>query len=98
MNLFIDSRKSRNFQSYDLGTMPSFSYQEVAGFALFSVKELILGWKYFPLRKKGTKLWWAAPFCLLWAIWKERNKIVFEDALFSLDRLKSFFLHSKFLV
>ena len=25
----------------------------------------------------------------LWAIWKERNIIVFEDEQFSLDRLKS---------
>ena len=31
---------------------------------------------------------------LLWAIWNERNKVVFEDERFSFDRLKSFFLRS----
>ena len=58
------------------------------------VKELILGWVRLPLKKKETKLWRAAPLCLLWAIWKERNSIVFEDERFSFERLKSFFFRS----
>ena len=32
------------------------------------------------------------PICLLWAIWKERNLIVFEDVFFSITRLKSSFV------
>ena len=58
------------------------------------VKDLILGWIRLPLRKKDSRLWKAAPLCLLWAIWKERNSVIFEDDCFSFSRLKSFFLRS----
>ena len=43
-------------------------------------------------RKKTRKLWLAAPLSLIWAIWKERNIIVFEDATFSYNRLKLSFI------
>ena len=53
------------------------------------VKDLIFGWDCLPSRKKEYRLWRAAPLCLMWAIWKERNTIIFEDDCFVLDRLKS---------
>ena len=59
------------------------------------VKGLILGRDCFPSRKKEYRLWRAAPLCLMWAIWKEGNRIIFEDDCFSLDRLKSLFLRSR---
>ena len=55
---------------------------------------LMLGWFRLPLRKKESKLWKAVPLCMLWTIWKERNRIVFEDECFSRTRLKSCFLRS----
>ena len=58
------------------------------------MKEPILGWVCLPLKKKETKLWRVALLCLLWAIKKERNKVLFENVRFSFDRLKSFFLRS----
>ena len=58
------------------------------------MKDLILGWIRPLLRKKVSKLWRAAPLCLMWAIWKERNKVVFEDVVISFVRLKSFFIRS----
>lgn len=46
------------------------------------------------LEKKDAKLWPAAPFCLLSEIWKERNKVVFEDETLYFEKLKSSFLRS----
>lgn len=40
------------------------------------------------------RLWLATPLCLFWAIWKERNHIVFEDVTFFLPRLKTAFICS----
>ena len=57
----------------------------------YSLKELFLGWSLFPSRKRARKLWRTVPLCLIWAIWKEMNHIVFDDVPFSLTRLKSSF-------
>ena len=57
----------------------------------YLVQAVLLGWVRLPLKKNEAKLWRALPLCLLWAIWMERNKVVFEDLQFSLDRLNSFF-------
>ena len=56
----------------------------------FTVKDLFLEWTSFPVRKKIKNLWMAAPLFFIWAIWKERNRIVFEDMPFSYPRLKAF--------
>ena len=58
------------------------------------MKDLLIEWNSLPLRKKDEKLWLAAPLSLFWAIWKERNRIVFEDATFFLNRLKLSFVSS----
>ena len=53
------------------------------------VKDLMLDWTTFPIiRKKARKPWKAALPSLLWAIWKERNKVVFDNDSFSPIRLK----------
>ena len=57
-----------------------------------SAKELLEGWSCSTLRKKTKKLWIVAPFCLFWAIWRERNKIVFDNVDFSFFRLKTSFI------
>ena len=44
-----------------------------------SVRETLNGWQGSLIRKNLKKLWLAAPLCLVWIIWKERNKAVFED-------------------
>ena len=33
------------------------------------VKDLILCWDRLPSRKKDSRLWRAAPLCLMWEIW-----------------------------
>ena len=48
----------------------------------------------FSCKDKLKKLCMAAPLCLIWAIWKERNHTVFEDMHFSYIRLKNSFISS----
>ena len=58
----------------------------------FLVRDTLLGW-HAPLKdKKHSKVWWAAPLCLFWMVWKERNRIVFENEVLSLQRLKNSFI------
>ena len=59
-----------------------------------SMLEFFLGWINLSTRKEDKKFWRMVALCLLWAIWKETNIIVFEDVQFSLVRLKSFFLRT----
>ena len=42
--------------------------------------------------KKRRKVWKAAPLCLFWAVWKEGNKIAFDNEGFSIYRLKNSFV------
>ena len=58
----------------------------------FWVNDLMVGWTNFPIRKKAKNLWKAALFSLFWAIWKERNKVVFDNDNFSPGRLKNSFI------
>ena len=60
------------------------------------MKEMLEKWFTMPLGKKDSKLWRVVPVCLLWVIWKERNKIIFEDVGFSFDGGKSSFCNSLF--
>ena len=58
----------------------------------YLVKDLLSGWSGFPIRERARKLWLAAPLSLIWAIWKERNRVVLEDGIFSLHRLELSFI------
>ena len=44
-----------------------------------SIKETILGWNDTFVGKKRKDAWNAAPLCLFWTLWKERNRRIFED-------------------
>ncbi|RVW93513.1 putative ribonuclease H protein [Vitis vinifera] len=52
----------------------------------FSVRDTLIGWRGFNLGKKRRKVWKAAPLCLFWAVWKERNRIAFDNEEFSIHR------------
>ena len=62
-----------------------FSLQDGGWVCPYSIQELFLDWKIL----EGQKIVEDGGALPLWAIWKERNIIVFEDEQFSLDRLKS---------
>ena len=57
----------------------------------FLLKHLFLSWSMLPSRKRIRKIW-RSLLCLIWAIWKERNHIVFDNVTFSFNRLKSSFV------
>ena len=57
-------------------------------------KDVIISCNKIPLRKDDRKILRATLCCLFWAIWKERNKVVFKDEQFSLSKLKFFFVYS----
>ena len=57
-------------------------------------KDVIISWNKIPLRKDDCKISRATLCCLFWSLWKERNKVVFEDEQFSLSKLKFFFVYS----
>ena len=55
-------------------------------------KNLLVGWSCFPIKNRARKIWKATPLCLFWAVWMERNRIVFDDVPFSLSRQKTSFV------
>ena len=54
----------------------------------------MMGWSTFQIRKEAKKLCKAALSSLLWAIWKERNRVTFDNLNFSQDRIKQPFISS----
>ena len=52
------------------------------------IREMVLGWKSAFVGKRRKKVWQAAPSCLFWTVWKTRNRIVFKDDFFSIQKLK----------
>ena len=44
-----------------------------------TVNEALLGWHGSYVGKKRKKVWRAAPLCLFWTIWRERNIKSFEN-------------------
>ena len=61
-----------------------------------TVRDTLLGWSVSFGDKKRGKPWRAAPLCLFWTIWKERNRIVFDNKALSIQRLKISFVCNLF--
>ncbi|RVW23454.1 putative ribonuclease H protein [Vitis vinifera] len=58
----------------------------------YSVRDTLSGWSDFNMGKKRKKVWKAAPSCIFWAVWKERNRIAFDNEELSMDRLNNSFV------
>ena len=58
----------------------------------YSIREALLGWLGPCVGKERRKVWRAAPLCLFWIVWKERNSRAFENEEQSIHGCKSFFL------
>ena len=61
-----------------------------------TVKDTLLGWFASFVDKKRGKTWQAAPLCLFWTVWKERNMIVFYNEVLSIQRMKNSFVCNLF--
>ena len=57
-----------------------------------SMKETLLSWQGSFVGKRRKKAWMATPLCILWTVWLERNKIVFDSVNMSINRMKTSFL------
>ena len=57
-----------------------------------SVKEILLRWYGQFVGKKRLKVWRVAPICLFWTVWKERNRVAFENEDFSIQMMKFSFV------
>ena len=42
--------------------------------------------------KKRKNIWFAAPMCLFWIVWQDKNRVVFENRATSDQRTKVIFL------
>ena len=56
------------------------------------VRQSLLVWQSARVGKKRKRVWLAAPLCLLWMLWNERNRAAFENETPSAFRMKSSFL------
>ena len=59
-----------------------------------SVHQLLLAWQSVSVGKKRKRVWMAAPLCIFWTLWLERNRVVFKNEVPSAHRMKSSFLFS----
>ena len=44
-----------------------------------SIRRNLIGWHGAFVSKRKEKAWRAAPLCLMWTLWKERNERVFNE-------------------
>ena len=42
--------------------------------------------------KQCKTIWMTAPLCLFWTLWRERNRVVFENGVTFAQRIKANFL------
>ena len=59
-----------------------------------SVRRNLLGWHGSFVGKKREKAWRVALLCLMWTIWKERNRRAFDDVARNDQKIKSIFLYT----
>ena len=56
-----------------------------------TVCQFLLAWQSASVGKKRKRVWLAAPLCLFWTLWNERNKAAFENETPSVLRMKLLF-------
>ena len=59
-----------------------------------TVREAITSWRGTFMGKKRKKIRKGVPLCIFWTIWKERNRIAFNDGTPVVQRLKFSFIYN----
>lgn len=72
----------------------NFGYPVSFEVPLWMVRDFSTCWIKIPVRKAERKFLKVALCCLIWAIWKKRNRLVFQEEEVYLSRLKNDFVHS----
>ena len=57
---------------------------------LAKVIELLFGWHNW-FGRHSSEVWNLVPLCLMWSLWQERNRHIFEDLEKSVSQLKETF-------
>ena len=57
------------------------------------VSEVLLGWSNW-FGKRSSSVWNLIPSCLMWTIWRERNKRTFENQETSMAKLIELFFNT----
>ncbi|KAJ9708505.1 hypothetical protein PVL29_000510 [Vitis rotundifolia] len=57
-----------------------------------TVKEVLFSWRGAFVGKKREKLWKSIPLFILWAVWKERNRLAFKGGEFAIQKFKHSFV------
>ena len=56
------------------------------------VRQTLLTWQGAHVGKKHKKVWETAPLCLFWTIWREPNRVTFDNEAFSARKMKTIFI------
>ena len=58
-----------------------------------SIREVFLSWHGSFVGKKRKKAWKAAPLCMFWVLWRERNRRAFNNFESMDQTIKNSFLY-----
>uniref|UniRef100_A0A2N9G3X9 Reverse transcriptase zinc-binding domain-containing protein n=1 Tax=Fagus sylvatica TaxID=28930 RepID=A0A2N9G3X9_FAGSY len=62
-----------------------------------SVLDHVAGWRNW-FGKHNSEVWNLVPACVMWSLWRERNKRTFEDLELSVDKLIESLVWGKYLI
>ena len=57
-----------------------------------SYRETLVSWNVVAVGKERKLMWEVGPFCLFWTNGKVRNRVVFNEESFSMQRKKTSFV------
>lgn len=56
------------------------------------VMDMLLSWRRARVGRHRQRVWSLVPFCLMWLVWLERNRRIFQELERSMSWLKDWFL------